>query len=680
MSNPCLSPLWRALLLSSLAAPMTLHAQFNPGPNPITGTVGTAQTLASGTGTVAAGATLDVANTSQSINLSGTATLVNRGTILNSSTGRALRNNNGSTFTITVTNDVGALIQAADADAFQMNQAANSVVLDNFGSIVSLNPSGGGNQAIDWNAITTGGNTLRNHAGGLIRATAADAVRPGANGIIVNAGTIEARPVVEGTAPNRTASGSDGIDTQTRSGVTVTNAGSISGRHGITGGSGSAAITITVTNEAGGSITGVNGSGINIDNAASVATIVNRGAIVGRFDWARFDVGDGDGIDVDGIAHIDNAGVIRGIGAGGNGSDGQPNNAEGISIGGGRIVNRVGAEITSENPAASGTAARGNGILVDNSSGGNAFAATELINDGLVRGVTGYAFKAIGNFADRIVNGVTGLLRGGGSDAAVQTGGGDDVVVNAGRIQGDGGKAIDLGAGDDTLHVVGPQAAIVGDVHGGTGRNTLVFDIGAGHRFAYDGVLSAFDVVRIASGTTVLSGIGTALGTTTVEAGATLGGDGAVGGKVVVAAGGMLAPGEGGRIGTFGVGALDLEADGVLAIDVHGAAGLADRLVIDGEARLFGRLLVTLLSAPTVGDAFEILTAGGPLVGAFGSGAWVDAWFDDVAYRFAVVFDDGRVVLTAVPEPSMAAIVALALALLAGVRSRAGRQRPRAGG
>lgn len=649
---------------------MSLHAQFNPGPNPIIGTVTAAQTLASGTGTVDAGATLSVANTSQSINLTGTATLVNSGTILNSSTGRALRNNSGSGLTITVTNNAGALIQAADADVFQMNLAANSVVLDNFGSVVSLNPSGGGNQAIDWNAIMSGANTLRNQAGGVIRATAADAVRPGTSGVVVNAGVIEALPVVEGASPNRTASGSDGIDAQTRSGVTITNSGSISGRHGITGGSGSVAVAITVTNEAGGSITGVNGSGMNIDNGASIATIVNRGAIVGRFDWSRFDVGDGDGIDVDGVADIDNHGVIRGIGAGGNGSDGQANNAEGVSIGGGRIVNRAGAEITGENPAASGTSARGNGILVDDSSGGNALAATELINDGLVRGVTGFAFKAIGSFADRIVNGVTGLLRGGGSDAAVQIGGGDDVVVNAGRIQGDGGKAIDLGDGDDTLHVVGPHAVIVGDVHGGAGRNTLLFEVGAGNRIGYDGVLSAFDVVRLVSGTTSLSGVSLALGTTTVEHGATLGGDGAVGGKVVVAAGGTLAPGDAGRVGVFRVGALDLEADGVLAIDVDGAAGTADRLDVAGEARLAGRLLLTLLSAPTVGDVFEILAAGGPVVGGFEQGAWVEALFDDVAYRFAVAYADGRVVLTAVPEPSMLATVALALALLTLARRR----------
>ena len=92
------------------------------------------------------------------------------------------------------------------------------------------------------------------------------------------------------------------------------------GRHGITGGAVDATVsfTMSVTNNAGATIQGDNGSGINIDgfNANEVVTVVNHGTITGN----GHDIGDGadhdgDGVDVDGLVHLTNTGTIRSINA-----------------------------------------------------------------------------------------------------------------------------------------------------------------------------------------------------------------------------------------------------------------------------------------------------------------------------------------------------------------------------
>jgi hypothetical protein len=91
--------------------------------------------------------------------------------------------NNGS-----VTNSA-APMQTADADVVQMNKAKASVILNNYGSMISLTASAGGSQAVDFNAVT-GANVVNNYASGLLKALEADAVRPGVNRGVNNRGTI----------------------------------------------------------------------------------------------------------------------------------------------------------------------------------------------------------------------------------------------------------------------------------------------------------------------------------------------------------------------------------------------------------------------------------------------------------------------------------------------------------
>ena len=223
-----------------------------------------------------------------------------------------MRDNTGVTG-LTITNgsasNTSALMQAADADVVQMAKSPAGVLLNNWGQMISLNASAGGAQVVDFNAIVSGSNVVNNYAGALMKAYEADAVRPGANGVVFNAGTIVSVTV--------TGSSSDGIDLQNNSGVQVTNAGTgvvQGGRHGITGGALDPTVSFVagITNQVGGVIRGDNGSGLNFDgyNAKQLVTVSNAGLIVGNGV-----TGDGDGVDVDGLVSIVNTGTIRSMNA-----------------------------------------------------------------------------------------------------------------------------------------------------------------------------------------------------------------------------------------------------------------------------------------------------------------------------------------------------------------------------
>ena len=522
------SMMTRLLFLLAASACFTLPAvaQFNPGPNPITGTVG-AQTLTTGTGTVSASGLVSTAGSNVAVTISGSSTLNISGTIIQNGTGRAVDNTvNNSAITISNT----GLVSSVSADAIRINTANTSFSLTNSGTI---SVSAGG-QALDLAAILTAPNSVVNQSGGLISTVGEDAVRPGASGTVNNAGIILATPT--GVAA---PSGSDGIQAN-QTGVQITNSGSITGRHGITGGTATFAITVTST---AGVIEALNGSAINIDgvSATSTASVNNasgstmRGGVL-----AGATNGDGDGVDVDGVLTLNNSGDILGLGAKGVGSDGNPNNAEGVAAGGGSITNTatgriIGSTLVADAPNGDPTRA-GNGILVDNSSGGNAVAVTTIVNSGLIQGKTGFAIRLSGtsvNFADSITNNATGTIRGSGTTAAIQTGDGADTVTNRGAIVSDNGNAIDLEAGNDTLVIEGASASVTGNVSGGAGSNSLTLNPGSGNSFAYSGTISNFSTVTVASGSVALSGANTYTGATLVT-----------GGELQLTGGGMLGSGD----------------------------------------------------------------------------------------------------------------------------------------
>jgi len=650
----------------ALASTGAAFAQFSPGPNPISGTVGV-QTLSSGTGTINAGGAISIASGSGvPFTMTGTSALVNNGTIQTLGSGRAIDSNSG-TANLTVTNN--GLISSVSADAFRISTSASSVDLTNSGTIRVT----AGGQAIDWAAITSGANTLENLSTGIITTVGEDAVRPGANGVIKNAGTITATPT--GTT---TPSGSDGIQAN-GSGVKITNSGSITGRHGITGGF--AGFSITVKNDAG-MITALNGSGLNIDDLGSTADVTNAfGATIKGGVLAASTLGDGDGVDVDGVLTLVNSGDILGLGA-----KGGTNNAEAVAAGGGSITNTatgriIGSTLSADAP--NGDALRaGNGILIDDSNGANAVSATTVTNSGLIQGKSGFAVKFIGNFADTVTNNAGGTLRGAGTGAAIQTGGGNDTVTNRGSITGDNGTAIDLGDGDDMLKIEGAAASIAGNVSGGTGTNTLTIDPGTGNSFSYSGEISNFTSVGISSGEVTLSGASTYSGTTTVAgtltvtntsgsaigsgpvaigSTGTLSGTGIIGANVSVAGGGIISPG-------LSPGTLTLEGD--LAL-VNGSVLSYELGTVSDLIDLYGTLSFTGGGSAV----FDILNAGGLQAGAeytlvnFGdiSGLTLsNLSFGSTPGGFSGFFkinsDSLSLQVDAVPEPSFALLGIMGLA------------------
>jgi hypothetical protein len=495
------------------------------------GTNTSAQSLAAGqTGSVNAGATLSVSGSSVAVTFTGSnASVTNLGSMLQTGTGRLFRDNTGLTGLI-VTNGSAlnstALMRSADADVFQMNVAGGSVTLNNYAQMISLNASKGGAQVVDFNAITAGPNTINNFINGVIKATDADAVRPGVSGTVNNYGSI--------LSVVTTDTGSDGIDFQNNSGGTVNNysTGSITGaRHGIAGGALNATVnwTASIANQAGGTITGSNGSGINLDgfNNKQVVTINNAGSIIGNGVS-----GDGDGIDVDGLVNITNTGTIRSVNSF-SAIAGSPGFSEGITVGGGSITN---SGLIEGLVASGNTNARGRGITLsgnDITSGPLAgtreglYGNATVINQagGLIRGDSDSAIwieGAASGYTVLIDNQAGATLRGGGTtNAAIVTGADIVTLNNRGTIDGSSsGKALQGGAGAVAVSILGGQASVSGNMDGGTsGNSTLIFSPGAGGTFVYGGAISNFKSLEVQSGQVTLSGISSYAGTSKISGG-----------------------------------------------------------------------------------------------------------------------------------------------------------------
>ena len=412
------------------------------------------------------------------------ARIVNDGTIENTAEeGRAIRFEEevGDSLNAEIVNT--GLIRSAD-DAIQIDSsdvASGTLRVENAAKGEIRSDIG---EALDFGDVTGDFRSVVVNAG-RIAAGADDSVKLGATGRVENSGTIF------GGSAKGYVDGADGVSFEDDATGVVINTGRILGdRHAVDAGEGT---TIRVMNREGGEHTGRNGSGVGSDGSA---TVVNFGVITGSFsDSEGSDVhgstpgeedggepdgvndGDGDGVDVDFEARIENHGVIQGLGAGGTGSDGLPNTSEGIAAGGGVILNFEGAEITG----------LGLGVLIDDSSQGNAPFLTRIENAGEISGGS--------SFAIRIVSAL------------------DDVVVNSGVIAGGDGVAIQFGSGNNRL-AIGDGSQMVGVSQGGDGVDTLDYrahstgatvDLRSGSATGTDGV-EDFENVRGSSRDDIVSG------------------------------------------------------------------------------------------------------------------------------------------------------------------------------
>ena len=341
---------------------------------------------------------------------------------------------------ISITNESKGLISAQN-DALRMNNdmTAGELLLKNAGTIQSTGVADNAGQAVDFNANSGKAVSalIINQAGGLIQTQDADALRPGGNGEVRNAGVIRAGGA--GLSAGAISTSADGIDFQQHAGTILNQSGGMieAARHGITGGG-----FVGVVNQKDGNIIGHNGSGINLDGRGKVT---NYGVISGRYNAALAD-GDGDGIDIDLTGDIENFGLIEGTGAAGE-KNGDPNRADGIAMGGGNIINHEKATIYSSD----------RGILIDDSNGGAATAAAQIVNAGTI---------------DARHEGIQ--LRGEQNDS----------IVNSGRIiSRTHGVAIDMGGGNDHVELQS-GSLIQGSMLGGSGLNTLLLTGEQGGRFA----------------------------------------------------------------------------------------------------------------------------------------------------------------------------------------------------
>jgi autotransporter-associated beta strand protein len=667
--HPILNPISAAVLALVLAsAAMPASAT----PFLVSGAITTGQTLdANEKGTVAAGGNLAVGGSTVAVAIKGdNAVLDNQGTIRQTGSGRAIRDNAGAR-NLTITNggsaNGNAAIRTADADVIQMNVPKASVVLNNYGALVSDNASRGGAQAVDFAAVT-GANTVNNYAGGLLAASEADAVRPGANGVVNNAGTIRSTAATGG--------GSDGIDGQENSGIQVNNKATgvvDGGRHGITAGQASAAasFTIGVANDKGGIIRGNDGAGINIDgvNGKQTATVVNHGTIVGNGVS-----GDGDGVDVDGLVNIVNTGTIRSSNATSAPGSGMAY-SEGISAGGGTIVNAGTIEGLvapgNKNAVGRGIIMAGNDIAGAPGSREGLYGNAVITNQagGTIRGQSDSAIVAEGaasGYTVTIENNAGGRIVGGGTAAAIRTGADRTVIVNAGIIDGSSsGKAIALGsAKGNTVIVSGGAARIVGGIDGGQGgSNTVVLDAGKGNAFAYAGALTGALGLEVKSGTATLSGKSSYDGATTLR-------------------GGTLALDGSNRLGADSAlllagGTLDLSAAG------SGTQTFGDLSLLDDSTILLGDGTLTFSGLGTVmaGKALRLLDAQASKDAAlrFAGNHVNDPAFRELMRATSIdklhvhyAFDGTytNVLLNAVPEPGSLALLLAGIGMLGAARRR----------
>lgn len=534
--------------------------------------------------TVEAGGNVSVDDTAVTQKKAATAIVItNAGTIESTASEERAINVSGSDMprTITLNNLAGGVIQSED-DAFRVNLdvTQGTIIVNNAGTIRTTN----GGQAIDFDAIESDGATIRinNLAVGILQSYGADAVRSGQGSIIDNAGLIRSDGVP--------GDSNDGIDMQGHTATVINEAaGVISGqRHGITSDTG-----LDVTNY--GSITGRNGSGVGSDGNG---TVVNFGIITGAYDGLT-DEGDGDGVDIDFIAHISNSGTIQGTGAAGS-KDGSPNASEGIAAGGGTIVNNGGALISGQ----------ANGILVDDGNGNAGYGATSITNSGTIRGIDGFGIKLVGDY--------------------------DDVIVNSGTISGGNGLAIDMGAGNDQLTLL-PGSTITGIVDGGDGTDQVTL-AGTGQG-SFAGAVH-FEHLDVASGDWTLTGASTFADGTSIESGASLTGNStALTGSIVddgtlvidQAANGTLVASLGGTglLRKTGAGTLTIGSQPAFtgATDVAGgmlllAGTLPSAVTVESGAKLAGNGSVaaaSILKGGTIAPGVGILQVTGNFTQAAGS-------------------------------------------------------------
>jgi outer membrane autotransporter protein len=373
-------------------------------------------------------------------------------------------------------------------------------------------------------------------------------------------------------------------------GGTVTNAGTITDTGS---GAGVAITTGTVSNLAGGTITSAAGSGIYFEIGPVSVTNANGGTITGATNGI-------DGFLAAGT--VTNAGAITGTAA------------SGIYLGnGGSVANQAGGTIT--------------GVTGVKISGNNVTAT--VTNAGTITGTGGDGVSissqrgSVTNLAGGSITGTTGVYTNTVSPVT---------ITNAGTITGTGGTAIEIALDniENTL-ILQTGSVLNGNVSAdyeepnililqgtGTANNQFVnfstLEVEASGVWTLNGVNSVLGGT-IVSGTLVIGDAShpgaEAGGSMTIDAGATLGGQGTVGG-IAAAPGGTVAPGIVSPFSTLNdSGTVQFDVGSFFNVIVN-AAGQNDALAASGTATLTGGIVQVLAQPANYATTtnYTILTAG----------------------------------------------------------------------
>lgn len=181
------------------------------------------------------------------------------------------------------------------------------------------------------------------------------------------------------------------------------------------------------------------------------------------------------------------------------------------------------------------------------------------------------------------------------------------------------------------------------------------------------------NIVKQGTGTWLLEGVSTSTGTTTVEQG-TLGGNGGVGGALIVNSGATFAPGGTGAsaIGDFSVGgSFTLNTGAILAVQLGGTtAGTYDAMSITGAATLRGVINLSAVSfTPAMGNQFTVLTAAGGITDGGLTISGLTGFTKSIVGNSLVLTKTAALsAIAAVPEPSALVLMGLAMAFVGARR------------
>ena len=455
----------------------------------------------------------------------------------------------------------------------------------------------------------------------------------GASSTLDNYGIIETTgSIVDTTGDNAEIGDMYGVRVDGSDDIVYNRAGAsiAGGKHGLT--IDKDATGTTVYNWS--TITGENGSGIGSDatDNATVISVYNYDGATITGTWNGSAVfGDGDGVDIDHIAYVENYGTIQGTGAHGiKPGETDPSNSEGLALGGGTVINGDAATTTA---LISGAAY---GITVNDSNGGDAFGATDITNYGTIRGLNGYAIKL-----------------------ADDAGSWSNTISNYGTISGTSTTTVMLGNGDDTFNDYGGSVTGIVDAEGGS--DTLNVDRGAATNYSLVGAnWLNFETTNILSGSVTQSGDYSSATAFNIASGAGFTGTGTVT-TTTFTNSGDLSVGTASATGTLSIdGNFVNEAGSILAVKLGGSS--SDLVDVTGTATLNGGTLESSGIGSLTAATYTVLQATGGVSGTF------DTYLDNLSpfARTSLSYDANDVTITVDPVAQTGAGSNVANALFNG--------------